>query len=104
MLCFILISFNFYIEKYILYSLPRCNLFSFLQTTYLSLTYIIPMYNLPSYLSKTQKIYMQLIWNYIGIPSYLPTYNTPTHYVFSSLGLFKVGVPDKKKKKTLGLS
>jgi len=56
------------------------------------------MYNLPSYLSKTQKIYMQLIWNYIGIPSYLPTYNTPTHYVFSSLGLFKVGVPDKKKK------
>jgi hypothetical protein len=61
------------------------------------------MYNLPSYLSKIQKIYMQLIWNYIAMPSYLPTYNMLTHYVFAYLGLFKLGIL-KKRKKTLGLS
>jgi len=96
-ICFILILFNFIIKIYILYSLRTCNLFSFLQTTYLSLIYIIPMYNLSSYLSKNQK-YTCTWFETIFIPSYVPTYNTPTHYVFAYLGQFKLRVPKKRKK------
>jgi hypothetical protein len=46
-------------------------------------------------------IYFIHIFENSRIPSYLPTYNTPTHYVFAYLGLIQgCGTEKKKKKKT----